>query len=491
MSMRDDSGGAWNEAGDGGGGSGVGQGGAQDFGLFRQILEDGGIPAPETIDDVGFFAEHVLDLPAPDCGADVCVHGMLGVMGNMLTGANCTMVLVGMNTPIDPSEIPRPPLNLALAIDVSGSMEGQSIQAVVRGLERMIPALQPDDRVTIVAFANEGEVVADYLAGADAGLAAAIDSLHAGGKTNIYDGLRQAFDIVAANEDAGRQNRVILLSDGVATAGITSPATIAGLAEQYAEEGIGLTTIGVGEEFDVQLMRTLAEQGAGSFYFLEDASAVEEVFVEEVEAFLLPLAERVEIDIDVGDGYDLRAVYGTKQAEIIGNTAIIDIPILQLAHRDSSSDNANGRRGGGGAMLVEVTPNGGAAADVGDLQFVYRDPVTGQAVDQSVSIDSPLSVGETPQDGYFADASVEKSFVMLNIYVAFRMASQRAVVGDDPGALAVLRSLLENAEAWVDDNPDDDIEDDLKYVRLFIQNIENRAGSENVPTPVPEPWPFD
>ena len=46
---------------------GVSQGGAQDFGLFRQILEDGKIPAPETLDDVGFFAEHKLEYPAPSC----------------------------------------------------------------------------------------------------------------------------------------------------------------------------------------------------------------------------------------------------------------------------------------------------------------------------------------------------------------------------------------------------------------------------------------
>src|SRR5688572_14729068 len=71
-------------------GPGVGQGGAQDFGQFRSILEAGGIPGPETLDDVGFFNEHKLEFPAPDCGTDVCLHGQLGVMGNLITGSNCT-----------------------------------------------------------------------------------------------------------------------------------------------------------------------------------------------------------------------------------------------------------------------------------------------------------------------------------------------------------------------------------------------------------------
>ena len=91
---------------DGGGsnpvGPGVGQGGAQDFGQFRAILEDGGIPGPETLDDVGFFNEHKIELPAPDCGDDVCIHGALAQMGNLMTGADCMMVMIGMNTPIDP-----------------------------------------------------------------------------------------------------------------------------------------------------------------------------------------------------------------------------------------------------------------------------------------------------------------------------------------------------------------------------------------------------
>src|SRR5690606_36631341 len=121
------------------------------------ILLEGGIPGPETIDDLGFFAEHKIALPKAECGENVCIHGMLGVMGNMISGSNCTIVLIGMNTPIDPAQLDRPPLNLAIAVDLSGSMRGEPIERVREGLLRMRVSLEPEDRITLVGFGDNAE----------------------------------------------------------------------------------------------------------------------------------------------------------------------------------------------------------------------------------------------------------------------------------------------------------------------------------------------
>ena len=94
------------------------------------------------------------------------------------------------------------------------------------------------------------------------------------------------------------------------------------------------------------------------------------------------------------------------------------------------------------------------------------------------------------ENGYFEEASVEKGFVMLNLYVGFSLAAERAASGDDPAAIATLRALEDNVGAWLDDNPDEDIEDDLIYVRLFINNLEARSTPTQTPIPV-EPWPAD
>lgn len=481
---------------DEGAGAGIGQGGAQDFGQFRAILDAGGLPGPETLDDVGFFNEHKLELPPPDCGNDVCLHGELGVMGNMINGSNCTLVMIGLNTPVDPSTVERPPLNLAIAVDTSGSMAGDPIGYVREGLYRMLDDLQPDDRVSLIAFDGSARVAVQSVAGDSAELSLAIGNLDADGSTNIYDGLRLAFETVGANADPALDNRVILLSDGEATAGITSRAKVLNMAAAYSAVGYGVSTIGVGSDFDPVLMRELSEQGAGAFYFLEDPSAVREVFEEEVKTFLLPLARDVVIDLAIDPGYSLRAIYGTKQATMWGNTGHIEIPSLQIAHRTEVSDNEGGRRGGGGAIIAELLPHPDTqeteAGTVGTMSMSYAVPGGDERIEQTFSVMSPLAVGETPDAGHFSFAGVEKSFVMLNIYAGFDMAATRAAYGDYNGALSVLVPLGEQVALWLETSPDEDIADDAVYIDKFIANLEAEGGG--LPPPEqnpPNPWPQD
>lgn len=474
-----------------GGDFGVGQGGAQDFGLFRDILEQGGLPGPETIDDVGFFAEHKLDLPPADCGEDVCIHGRLGLMGNMINGSDCTVVMIGMNTPIDPTELTRPPLNLVLVVDTSGSMEsGNAIDYVRTGLDKMLDVLQPDDHVSLITFSTDAQLVAEGGYGDTAGLASAIAGLRADGGTNIHEALRLGYATAALHETEVSEDRVLLLSDGLATEGNTSSADILDLAELGTINGHTLTTIGVGSAFDIELMRGLSEAGEGSFYYLEDPAAVEEVFVDEVDSFLVPLATDGLIEFTVAPRWRIGGVYGTLDAEVGDDVASITIDRMQLAGRMSADDDEPGRRGGGGAIVVELVPeNGVTAGEIGRLDFSYLEASSGDTVTDEVRVSSPLDP-EGLRDGlaYFDDASVEKSFVMLNLYVGFELAAQAAVNGEFDRGLATLRALCNSVTGWLEENPDADIADDLVYVELFIDNLE-RAGADARAADAADPWP--
>lgn len=476
---------------------GVGQGGSQDFGQFKEILDRGQIPGPNTLDDVGFFNEHKLELPKPACANDVCLHGLYGEMGNMISGSGCITLLVGMNTAIDVDTLERPPLNVSVVVDTSGSMQGEPIEYARQGLERMLDGIGPEDRINLITFSSAAQVVVENAEGDAPELINGIAAIKAAGGTNIYDGLRLGFELVDTHYREGGQNRVILLSDGEATEGITNDDRILELAAAYAGVGYGLTTIGVGQDFDVALMRSLSERASGSFYFLEDPAAVKEVFHEEVTSFLVPLAADVRLDVDIGDAYALRAIYGTKQFEITGGKGTIEIPNLQLAHRTTVDDHdQGGRRGGGGAILLELLrrSNQTPTTSVGTLNLHYRKPNSDVFVDEEVQVKVPVAPGDVDlEHGTFQDISVEKGFVMLNIYVGFQMAATRAQQGDYDGAWNVLDALERGVDTWLAANPDFDIEDDLGYIRKFKANIDAARPADQQPTPMPppEPWPQD
>jgi Ca-activated chloride channel homolog len=472
---------------------GVSQGGAQDFGYFRQILLEGDIPGPETIDDVGFFNEHKMELPEAQCGEDVCIHGIVGMLGNMISGSTCTIILIGMNTDLDPDELERPPLNLAVVVDTTSSMSGDPMARAQAGLMGMIAALEPDDTLTLVTYASDAAEVFSQSSPDDPSVAEGIASLVASSsvEANVYDGLRTALDAVAATYDPARQNRVLFVGGGEATTGITNDARIVELASAYHDGGIGLSTIGLGTAVDPVLLTDLAEVAGGTFYFVEDMQAVEEIFIEEAETFLVPLASDARIQLTIPEGWDIGGVYGSTLEVRDGNVVTVDIESLQIAQR-TSTDTDDGRRGGGGAIVAELLPADPdiGPGSVGILDFSYTSVRSGELVTQQIDVDSPVGPEQIDENGYFEDHDVEKAFVMLNIYAGFEMAAERAMAGDNDSAINVLGRLDEGVTDWLVTNPDGDIEDDLFYVELFMTNLENDRGVTYSPEEVEEiVWP--
>jgi Ca-activated chloride channel homolog len=348
--------------------------------------------------------------------------------------------------------------------------------------------------VSLVGFGDEARVLVETAEGGSAKLLAEIAELQAHGLTNLYDGLRSAFELAVAHADPAWQNRVLLLSDGDATTGLLGDDRLLELATEHAIEGIGLSTVGLGLDFDPKLLRGLSERGGGAFYFLEDHAAVEEVFEEEAAALLLPLASEVAIDVDIAPGYELRTLYGTKLAKVAAHAAHLEIPSLHIAHRETVGDVEGGRRGGGGAIVAELLPEPGVAPDgdrVGSLTLRYRVPGSDEEVLQRAEIASPLAPGQTPAEGLFTGEGAQKAFVTLNLYVGFRLAAERAAVGDGGGALNLLYILHGSVADWLATHPDADIEDDLRYVVMFIDNLVAHGAAVPPNAVPPEPWPQD
>lgn len=495
---------------DSGGNTNISFGGAQDFGHPRAIIENGQVPRPADLDPAGFFAEHSTPLPTPTCGRRMCVQAMLGVFDNLLTGTPCTMLQLGLNSPIEVDPGDRPPLTLAIAVDVSGSMEaGDKIGFVRSGLERLVSELNDDDQLAIVTYSDNAEVAwpMQTLRGNRNTLLTLVRGLEAGGGTNLHAGLTSAYDAVSAVWDSGRQNRVILLSDGQPTAGITDTNQILDASAARNSDGIGLTTVGLGLDFNVELMRGLAEQADGNFYFLESSTAVDEVFTEELAYFTLPVAFDVELDVRSGHLYDLVRAHGSSRFAVDDTGGTFEVPSVFFAHRRAHDDvfegeEGVGRRGGGSMLVLELMPKvwdgeiPPTEVDVATVSLTFREPGTNEILTEELVVRYPYAPDHIVPTGFFENTIVTKSFVVLNLYFAIEDASLKFHGGLPREARDVLARVIAAAADYEDSANggagDVDIRLDIELMEALLANIETLGRlNEPPPTPSNDPWPCD
>lgn len=450
---------------DSGGGGNVGLGGAQDIGQFRDILERGEIPAAATLDAGGFFAEHHVEPTPATCGESLCPEAMLAEGRDWLTGDHQSVLQLGLTTPIDPATLPRRPLDLALVVDVSGSMlDDDRLTYVKQGLRLLADEIAAGDRVALVAYSDAARVVLPLAELARDAFLAEVDALAAGGATNLHGGLELGFELVAATTP-GREARVILLSDGLATAGQTDAGAILELAVGQVSDGAGLTTIGVGDEFDVELMRGLAERGGGSFYYLESAVAVDEVFRQELATSLQPIGLDVRLAIDDGPTFWTGAAVGTRLWRPGDDGGAVELPAVFVASR-TDEEPGEGRRGGGGAIFVELER---ADDDDGviDVALAYRAPGEGEARAVEVTLDAPPRDDEAP---HYSHPAMAERMAIYNIYRGLHQVTSEAEWSHDC-ALVKVERLRRAVEGWNAEADDPDVAADLELIARLAENL--------------------
>lgn len=475
-----DSAGVGAPSGDNGGG--VSFGGAQDIGEFRSILDRGEIPGPKTLDANGFFNEHFAPPPPAGCGGTLCLSAGLSVGRAWLDGRHQATLQIAVSTNVDPADYTRLPMRLVVVVDHSGSMAADGrLDKVKVGLAELIDNLRDEDRLAIISFDDVVTVNAPFGATLDrAALKATVASLTPRGGTNIHDGLKAGLDLLGDAPPSDRQNRVIFLSDGLATVGNTSQPAIIEMATSRITRGIGLTTIGVGNDFDAPLMRGLAERGAGNFYYLENAAAAVEVFHDELDYFMSPLALDLQIDASAAAGWELRGVVGSTLWQAQARSGKMSVPAVFLASRvDQMPTPDGGRRGGGSMIFIELAATSASAGRVADLKLSYRMPGTTERITDTLNLDYSRDPSETPADPYLSYEGMAERYAMYNMFLGFKLATDQAVNNYNCAA-ASLSATQKSAKAWLATHEaDQDLAADIALADKFLANLQAHGANPN------------
>jgi Ca-activated chloride channel homolog len=214
----------------------------------------------------------------------------------------------------------RIPLNLSVVLDRSGSMAGEKLAAARDAAAMLIRRLHPNDTVSVVAYDDEVITVAEPAKGdTQASLPQQVQAIQAGGSTNLSGGWLRGRELVAQAKRDGGVNRVILLTDGLANAGITAPDQLLGLCRAACGLGITTTTIGFGADYDEKLLRGMADAGGASTYYIERPDQAADVFGEELEGLLTLSAQTVAVEIRPSDAVTLTAIRHQYPTSTLGN----------------------------------------------------------------------------------------------------------------------------------------------------------------------------
>lgn len=219
----------------------------------------------------------------------------------------------------------RAPVNIVLVLDKSGSMQGTKIEEARKGAIEAVKRLGPQDIVSVVTYDSTVQVLVPATKLTDkAAVCRKISQIQAAGRTALFAGVSKGAAELRKFIDRERVNRVVLLSDGKANVGPSSVSELASLGASLKKEGISVSTMGLGLDYNEDLMLQLASRSGGNHIFVEDATQLAGIFQEEFKTVLSVVAQEVAVTIDVSKNVRPVRVLG-REAEINGQQVVAGI----------------------------------------------------------------------------------------------------------------------------------------------------------------------
>lgn len=323
---------------------GLAAGGAADVGTFRRNVSEGHLPIPESMAYEGLFHEYYFDTGGDgSCGSLFCPTYTPAVTPDPLSGESERYLSVGLESGLAQSEFERPALNLVIVLDVSGSMSASfddyyydqfgnrreadgdtsrpKMEVAKEALVSMTRRLRPDDRLGVVLFNNDAHLAKPLReVGAtdmDAIREHMREDIEAYGGTNVSAGMELSEELLSEHDDADREayeNRSILITDAQINMGETDADELRRSLEENAARDHHTTVIGVGVDFNADLIDQLTAVRGANYYSVYSEDEFERRMGEEFEYMVTPLVYDLSLELEA-EGYEIARVYGSTAAD--------------------------------------------------------------------------------------------------------------------------------------------------------------------------------
>jgi len=333
---------AWSGASDS---LGFSVGGAKDINNFRENIENGYLPIPTDVTYEGLFYDYYFDTGKQEACDDLfCPSYSYAVTEDPFSGEVEYYMAVGLNSGMKESDFERKKLNLVVVLDISGSMrspfnryyydrfgnqielEGPEedwsktkMEIAAESVVALLGHLNNDDRFGMVLFNNSAYLAKPLNLVGETDMEAIEDhilGLAAGGGTYMSAGMEMGTDLFAEYLDADQseyENRIIFLTDAMPNIGETSKHGLLGITEDNADDNLYSTFIGIGVDFNTELVEYITKIRGANYYSVHSAREFEDRMDEEFEYMVTPLVFDLELELEAV-GWEIEKVYGSPEA---------------------------------------------------------------------------------------------------------------------------------------------------------------------------------
>lgn len=371
---------------------GFSTGGAKDVDNLRQNIENNYLPLPTDITYEGLFYDYYFDTgQEEECEKLFCPSYSYAVSLDPFSKEPDYYLSVGLNSNIKESDFQRKKLNLVVVLDISGSMSSPfnqyyydrfgnrvEIEEVEVGKSKMAVAaesvvalldhLEDDDRFGMVLF-NQGSHLAKPLSLVEETdikkIKDHIIEVQANGSTNMSAGMQEGTELYKELLEADQteyENRIIFLTDAMPNTGETSKEGLLGMTETNSENKIYSTFIGIGLDFNTELIELITKIKGANYYSVHSSADFKNRMDDEFEYMVTPLVFDLALTLE-SVGYEIEKVYGSPEA----NEATGELMKVNTLFPSSSKEGETR----GGMVLLKLKRNSSDASL--KLKVSYKD----------------------------------------------------------------------------------------------------------------------